>query len=91
MFEENMDLSGINADIFWELYNASEIERKKIGEKKVALLMSYTTAEGAVSNDQADEILSKASDIRTSENKLIMKYVKKMRKESSPLVAAQFY
>lgn len=91
VFEENMDLSGINAAIFWELYNAYEIERKKIGEKKVALLMSYTTAEGAVSNDQADEILSKASDIRTSENKLIMKYVKKMRKESSPLVAAQFY
>jgi len=53
--------------------------------------MSYTTAEGAVTNDQADEILSQAANIRNSENTLIMRFVKKIRKETSPLVAAQFY
>ena len=91
VFEENMDLSGINADVFWKLYNEYEVARKKIGEKKVALLMSYTTAEGAVTNEQADGILGEATNIRNSENTLIMKYVKKIRKETSPLVAAQFY
>lgn len=91
VFEENMDLTGVNADAFWSLYNEYEVERKKIGEKKVALLMSYTTKEGAVTNEQADEILSQATNIRSSENNLIMKYVKKIRKASSPLVAAQFY
>ena len=29
VFEENMDLSGINADVFWKLYNEYEVERKK--------------------------------------------------------------
>jgi hypothetical protein len=91
VYEENMDLSGVNADTFWKLYNEYEVERKKIGEKKVELLMSYTTAEGAVTNDQADEILGKAANIRNSENNLIMRFVKKMRKETNPLVAAQFY
>jgi hypothetical protein len=91
VYEENMDLSGVNADAFWKLYNEYEVERKKIGEKKVELLMSYTTTEGAVTNDQADEILAQATNIRNSENNLIMRFVKKMRKETSPLVAAQFY
>lgn len=91
IFEENLNLSGVNADAFWKLYNEYEVERKKIGEKKVELLMSYTTAEGAITNDKADEMLSQASNIRSSENNLIMRYVKKMRKETSPLVAAQFY
>ena len=91
VYEENIDLSGINANTFWKLYNEYEVERKKIGEKKVELLMSYTTAEGAVTNEQADEILTQASSIRGTENNLIMKYVKKMRKETNPLVAAQFY
>ena len=75
-----MDLSGVNADAFWKLYNEYEVERKKIGEKKVELLMSYTTAEGAVTNDQADEILSQATNIRNSENNLIMRFVKKIVK-----------
>ena len=91
VFEENMDLSGVDADAFWNLYNEYEVERKKIGEKKVELLMSYTTKEGAVTNEQADVILSQATNIRSSENNLIMKYVKKIRKASSPIVAAQFY
>ena len=91
VYEDNMDLSGVNADTFWNLYNEYEVERKKIGEKKVALLKSYTTKQGAVTNEQADEILGQASNIRNSENALIMKYVKKVRKETSPLVAAQFY
>jgi len=29
-----MDLSRVNADVFWKLYNEYEVERKKIGEKK---------------------------------------------------------
>jgi len=91
IYEENMNLAGVNADTFWSLYNEYEVERKKIGEKKMELLMSYTSKEGAVSNAQADELLSQAENIRSSENKLITKYVKKMRKETSSLVAAQFY
>ena len=60
VYEENIDLSGINANTFWKLYNEYEVERKKIGEKKVELLLSYTTAEGAVTNEQADKILTQA-------------------------------
>jgi hypothetical protein len=91
VYEENMNLTGVNATTFWTLYNEYEVERKKIGEKKMALLMSYTNEDGAVTNDQADELLSQATSIRSSENKLITKYVKKIRKETSSLVAAQFY
>jgi len=91
VYEDNMNLAGVNADSFWNLYNEYEVERKKIGEKKMELIVSYTSKEGAVSNSQADELLSQAENIRSSENNLIMKFSKKMRKETSSLVAAQFY
>ena len=91
VYEENMNLSGVNADTFWTLYNEYEVARKKIGEKKMELLMTYTTEVGAITNAQADELLSQAISIRSSENNLIAKYVKKMRKSTNSLVAAQFY
>ena len=91
VYEENMNISGVNADTFWTLYNEYEVERKKIGEKKMELLMTYTTEVGTLTNAQADELLTQAANIRSSENNLIMKYVKKMRKSTNSLVAAQFY
>ena len=68
VYEDNMDLSGVNADTFWNLYNEYEVERKKIGEKKVALLKSYTTKQGAVTNEQADEILGQAGCLLGRDN-----------------------
>lgn len=91
VFEENMELSGVNADAFWKLYNEYEIERKRIGEEKMALLKNYSEKGGAVTNEQADELLAAAGKIRGAEHSIIMKYVKRIRKETSPIVAAQFY
>lgn len=91
VFEENMDLTDANSEIFWKLYNQYEIERKKIGQDKMEILKGFSEKGGALTNDQADEIIGKSGKIRTSEHSLIMKYVKHIRKETSPIVAAQFY
>lgn len=91
VFEENMDLTDVNAETFWKLYNQYEIERKKIGQEKMEILKSYSEKEGAVTNEQADEILGKAGKIRSAEHSLIMKFVKQIRKQTNPIVAAQFY
>ncbi len=91
VFEENMDLTDANSESFWKLYNQYEIERKKIGTEKMEILKSYSEKEGAVTNEQADEILGKAGKIRSAEHSLIMKYVKRIRKDTNPIVAAQFY
>lgn len=91
VYEENMDLSGTNADTFWKLYNAYETDRKEIGEEKMQLLMKYEDKGGTVTEVQAKELLAQASKIRNAENGLIMNYVKRMSKENSSFVAAQFY
>lgn len=91
VFEENMDLTDANSEAFWKLYNQYEIERKKIGNDKMEILKGFSEKGGALTNEQADEIIGKAGKIRNSEHSLIMKYVKQIRKNTSPIVAAQFY
>jgi len=91
IYEENINLNGVDANTFWSLYDEYEVSRKEIGKKRLKLLEQYTTKEGAVSNAQADVILGEAMNIRSSQDKLLMKYTKKVKKATSPLVASQFY
>lgn len=91
VFEENMELTDVNAEIFWKHYNEYEIERKEIGNQKMEILKGFAEKEGALTAEQADNIIGKASKIRSAEHSLIMKYVKRLRKDTNPIVAAQFY
>lgn len=88
---ENINLAGVDANAFWALYDEYEASRKEIGQKKLELLYQYTTQEGAVTNVQAESLLSRSMAIRASEDNLIAKFTKKLKKSTSPLVASQFY
>ena len=91
IIEENIDLSGVNSDAFWKLYDQYEVERKELGKQKLNLLHQYTTKTGAVSPQQANELLGEAVRIRTGEDKLILGYTKKISKATNSVIAGQFY
>ena len=91
IIENNIDLSGVDSDKFWKLYNEYEDERKKVAEEKLDLLYKYTTKKGAISEIQAENLLNKAIPLRAAEDNLILKFTKRMKRETSALVAAQFY
>ncbi len=91
IIEENVNLEGVDTDKFWKLYDQYEDQRKDIGMEKMKLLKSYTTKQGNMTPLQAQEMLAKAADLRSAEDKLIMNFTKRIEKISNPFVAVQFY
>ena len=88
---ENVNLEGVDADKFWKLYDQYEAQRQDIGMEKMKLLKSYTTKQGNMTPLQAQEMLAQAANMRSSEDKLIMNFTKRIEKISNPFVAVQFY
>ena len=91
IIEQNIDLTGVNAEAFWKLYDEYEQQRQEIGKEKMSLLQSYTTKKGALTNQQAADLLKQAVPMRTAEDKLILNYTKRIGKATNNLVSVQFY
>jgi len=91
IIEGNVDLTGVDGNAFWKLYGEYEKQRQEIGQAKLELLQKYTTKQGALTNQQATDLLSEAVPLRTAEDKLILNYTKRIGKATSPLVSVQFY
>lgn len=91
IIEENVDLTGVDADSFWKLYGEYEKQRQEIGQTKLELLQKYTMKQGALTNQQATDLMSEAVPLRTAEDKLILNYTKRIGKATSALVSVQFY
>ncbi len=91
IIEANVDLTGVDGNTFWKLYTDYENERQEIGQAKLELLQKYTTKKGALTNQQAADLLAEAVPLRTAEDKLILTFTKRIGKATSSLVSAQFY
>jgi hypothetical protein len=90
IIEQNIDLNGVDSNAFWGLYQEYEGFRKELGKKKLDLLHKYSM-ESDISNDQVETLMKDAITLRKSEDALIAKYYKNLKKATSPIVAAQFY
>lgn len=91
IIEGNVDLTGVDANAFWKLYSEYEKERQDIGQAKLELLQKYTTKQGALTNQQASDLLAEAVPLRNAEDKLILAFTKRIGKATSALVSVQFY
>ncbi|MGI9530925.1 hypothetical protein [Lutimonas sp.] len=91
IIEGNVDLTGVDANAFWKLYSEYETERQDIGQAKLELLQKYTTKQGALTNQQASDLLAEAVPLRNAEDKLILTFTKRIGKATSALVSVQFY
>lgn len=91
IIEQNVDLSGVDSDAFWKLYDQYEKSRQEIGQAKLELLQKYTMKQGALTNQQAKDLLAEAVPLRTAEDKLILNFTKRIEKATNALVSVQFY
>lgn len=91
IIEQNIDLTGVNADAFWSLYADYEKDRQEIGRTKLEVLQKYTTKKGALTNQQAKDLMAEAVPLRTAEDKLILNFTKRIEKATNALVSVQFY
>jgi hypothetical protein len=78
-------------DTFWEVYDAYELERKQLGKDRIQLLSDYADNYTELKGEKADAMVKNAESLNKSQNKLISKYTKQVRKVAGSEVAAQFY
>ena len=90
IIEENVDLTGVDGSAFWKLYDEYEKSRQEIGKAKLELLQKYTMKQGALTNQQASDLLADAVPLRTGEDKLILNYTKRIEKATSALYLFSF-
>ncbi len=75
---------------FWPLYEKYEDARKSIGKERITLLQSFVAKYPAISNEELNNMMEKAIDLEEDQHDLLESYYSKIRKATSPLVAAQW-
>ena len=78
-------------NVFWQLYDEYEVARKELGKKRIELLLRYDENFETLSNELAGELLKEILALTKRNDKLLVSYVKKIGKATSPVVAMQFH
>jgi hypothetical protein len=88
---EFIKLEGAQKDAFWTAYDSYEVERKALGQKRIALLNKYAANYATLDDAGTDEIVKETIALQVQTDKLIVDYYKKIKKDSGAKAAAQFY
>ena len=76
---------------FWTLYDAYETARKINGKKRIALLNQYAADYSTMNDEKIEAWMKEVLALGKASDKLMLKYYKKVKKATSPMVATQFY
>lgn len=87
---EFVQVTGLEKDAFWELYDAYEMERKALGKDRLALLNKYAQNYMTLDDDMTDEIMKEMIAMGAKTDKLAATYYGKMKKSAGVKAAAQF-
>lgn len=83
-------LEGPQKDAFWGIYDAYEMERKVLGQRRLNLLATYAEFYSTLDDDATDILIKEMNDIAITHDKLIAKYYGKLKKPAGVKAAAQF-
>lgn len=75
---------------FWPIYREYDLEMAKLGDERVALIADYAKNYGALTNDVADRLATKALELEARRQELKGQVYQKVKKALSPLTAARF-
>ncbi|TLX72458.1 hypothetical protein E9993_18170 [Labilibacter sediminis] len=78
-------------DAFWKVYDEYETKRKDFGKKRLDLLVNYSEIWENMSDAQADSFMKELLKLKSSTDRLLVSYFKKVKKVTSPKVATQFF
>ena len=90
LVSEYMKLEEPKAAEFWKMYDAYELDRKALGQKKLQLLEDYAKNYETLTDEKADELAVATLKNNEAYNKLNSKYYKKAKKIVGALNAAKF-
>jgi len=83
-------LEGEQKTAFWTLYDAYEVERKALGIQRINLIGVYAENYHNLDNDGTDVLVKEMLKLVKSNDALIEKYYKKLKKKAGVKPAAQF-
>ena len=89
--KDYVQVSDTQKDVFWQLYDEYETQRKELGKQRIDLLVQYGKEYRSMTNEQADAWMKKVIELQGKTDKLIVSYFKKIKKATDPIVATQFY
>jgi len=79
------------AAAFWPIFKQYDAELAKIGDDRVNLIVDYAKNYDNLTNEKADELMSKALELETNRAVLKKKYFDKMKTAVSAVQAAKFF
>ena len=83
-------LEGEQKTAFWTLYDAYEVERKALGIQRINLIGVYAENYHNLDNEGTDVLVKEMLKLVKSNDALIEKYYKKLKKKAGVKPAAQF-
>lgn len=90
MYTSIIKVQGPVADNFWALYDEYEAKRKDLGKNRIKLLQQYADNYDTHSQQQLDQMMNDHIKQKSSLDKLINQYYKKIRSSAGSKAAAQF-
>jgi hypothetical protein len=87
----NMDLTDVQAEKFWPVYDQYTAEAARINDSKVALIQEYSQNYDTMNGDQAESYLRKRAAVEESIMQLRVKYIPTFRKVLSGRETALFF
>ena len=90
LVSQYMALSGEQATNFTKIYDAYEVERKKLGEEKIHLINQYATDYTVLTDATADAITKGALKNNLAYEKLYSSYYEKAKKAVGAINATKF-
>jgi len=78
-------------ETFWGIYDQYEKERKDLGLGRVDLLKKYADNYTSLDDAKTNELMTNMIDLMKKNDKLILTYYEKIKKEVGAKPAAQFF
>jgi hypothetical protein len=88
---EQMAFKQAEADKFWPVYDRYEVELKRLGDAKLALINDYADNFKSMTDDKAGELTNKAVELDIQRTSLLKQYLPEFQKALTNRRAAQFY
>jgi hypothetical protein len=89
---ESMNLTSTdpNYDAFWHEYYLYEAELKKINDQRIQLIRDYEFNYDKMNNTIANNLAERALTLHKKRLELLQKYYERIKKATSPMIAARF-
>jgi hypothetical protein len=86
----NLDPADPNNKAFWHEYYQYETELKSVNDERVQLIRDYEFNYEKMDNQIADNLAERALAIHRKKLELLAKYYEKVKKATTPIIAARF-